>query len=291
MAILLPALSRAREAGKRVVFLSDLRQLTIAWITYTEANNDKIVNAAARGGADCGPDCTDTSYQGYGAQAPPQNDWDYPNHANELPWVGNGWGDWCTGQYPPEGCQRCAMATGALWKFLKDPQIYHCPTGIKGQMVSYTIMDNMNGLGINRTNNPLARSLTYKNRNQIKRPVKKIVFIDEGRLTPDSFAIRYNGPWGWWDGPFVRHGNGTTVSFADGHASWWLWKSKSTVDLGKAKETGNPCNMMTTQPPNILTDCGTFNDFYKIWESFYGNQLSAAGVTPPAGCQLETAEY
>ena len=150
-------------------------------------------------------------------------------------------------------------------------------------------MDNMNGWGWRRTPNVIAKSLTYKNRNQIKKATQKIVFLDEGRLTPDSFAIRYNGPWGWWDGPFVRHGNGTTVSFADGHAAWWLWKSKGTVTLGKAKESGNPCNMMSDQPPDIMTNCATFNDFYKIWSSFYGkNQLAAAGVTPPAGCKLRS---
>ncbi|GAJ23796.1 unnamed protein product, partial [marine sediment metagenome] len=34
MAILMPALNRAKEQGKRAVCLSNLRQLTLAWIMY-----------------------------------------------------------------------------------------------------------------------------------------------------------------------------------------------------------------------------------------------------------------
>ena len=291
MAILLPALNRAREAGKRAACLSNLRQLTITWLMYSEENDDKIVNGAARGGNNCIPPaiCSD-SYSTVAAQAPTDpTDYQY----KELPWIGNGWGDWCTGLYPSEDCQKCAMQSGALWKYIQDTQIYRCPTGIKGQLVSYTIMDNMNGWGWQSNRGPtnIVRSLTYKNRNQIKKSAQKIVFMDEGRLSPDSFAVRYNtSPFGWWDGPFVRHGNGTTVSFVDGHATWWIWKSKETVTLGKQKEYGNPCNMMTTEPPDILTDCATFNDFYKIWASCWGTKLPGS-ITPPSGCGLEEAEY
>ena len=291
MAILLPALGRARETGKRAVCLSNLRQLTTSWLMYSEENNDKIVNAAARGGAACPPSLPcNASYSTVAAQAPPPGDWEYSLHNNELPWIGNGWGDWCLGLYPSEDCQRCAIQTGALWRYVKEPQIYHCPTGIKGQMVSYTIMDNMNGLGALRAGVP--KSLCYKNRNQIKNAAQKIVFMDEGRLTPDSFAVNYN-TWGWWDGPFVRHGNGTTVSFVDGHAVWWLWKDKATVGLGKRKESENPCLLMTAQPNNWTSpsqwSCAAFNDLYKIYASCWGTKLYPS-ITPPAGCRLDASE-
>lgn len=44
MAILMPALNRAREQGKRATCLSNLKQLTVAWILYADENDDKIVN-------------------------------------------------------------------------------------------------------------------------------------------------------------------------------------------------------------------------------------------------------
>ena len=55
MAVLLPALNKAREHGKRAVCLSNLKQLTLAWLNYASANNDKIVNGAPIGPADDPP--------------------------------------------------------------------------------------------------------------------------------------------------------------------------------------------------------------------------------------------
>ena len=42
MSILLPGLNSAREAGKRVVCLSNLRQLTLAWNFYAMDNEDQL---------------------------------------------------------------------------------------------------------------------------------------------------------------------------------------------------------------------------------------------------------
>ena len=45
MGILMPALTRVREQGKRSVCLNNLRQLTLAWIMYANANNERIPHA------------------------------------------------------------------------------------------------------------------------------------------------------------------------------------------------------------------------------------------------------
>jgi len=50
MAILMPALNRAREQGKRAICLNNLKQLSLAWILYADDNDDKIVSGA--GGVD-----------------------------------------------------------------------------------------------------------------------------------------------------------------------------------------------------------------------------------------------
>ncbi|MDT8303690.1 MAG: prepilin-type N-terminal cleavage/methylation domain-containing protein, partial [Sedimentisphaerales bacterium] len=47
MAILMPALSRVREQGKRAVCLSHLKQLGLVWIMYADDNDGYIVNGAA----------------------------------------------------------------------------------------------------------------------------------------------------------------------------------------------------------------------------------------------------
>lgn len=49
MAMLMPALNRAREQGKRAACLNNLRQLGLAWILYADDNENKIVNANTGG--------------------------------------------------------------------------------------------------------------------------------------------------------------------------------------------------------------------------------------------------
>ena len=45
MAILMPALNRARLQGKRAACMGNLKQLTLAWIMYADENDDKIPSA------------------------------------------------------------------------------------------------------------------------------------------------------------------------------------------------------------------------------------------------------
>ena len=44
MAVLMPALQRVREQGKRAVCLNNLRQLHLCWHMYTDDSDGKIVN-------------------------------------------------------------------------------------------------------------------------------------------------------------------------------------------------------------------------------------------------------
>ena len=47
MAILMPALQRARALAKRVKCLSNLKDLTLAWNMYVDESDDKMVNGDA----------------------------------------------------------------------------------------------------------------------------------------------------------------------------------------------------------------------------------------------------
>ena len=69
--------------------------------------------------------------------------------------------------------------------------------------------------------------------------VKRFVFIDEGRISPDSWTVHYDRE-SWWDRPTVRHGDGTNVAFADGHAEYWKWKAVETVREGRARQDSAP---------------------------------------------------
>ncbi|MEJ2647512.1 MAG: type II secretion system protein [Sedimentisphaerales bacterium] len=194
MAILMPSLNRAREQGKRTVCLGNLKQLTLGWIMFADENDQRIVsgNAGGPGG-----------------------------------WVGKAYSDgYANGQFLPEKEQIAGIHAGALWTYVKDEGSYKCPTGMKDSLVTYSVMDSMNGLRRNEG------GTQYRNMMNIKHPAELMVFIDEGWLTPDSYAVHYTRKV-WWDSPPVRHGNGVTFSYADGSADYYKWTGSDTIEIGK----------------------------------------------------------
>jgi len=78
MAILMPALNRVKEQGKRIVCENSLKSLQLVWLMYADDNNDKIVNGAG----------------GFHYISANGNVQDGTNPSIiERAWVGAGWGD------------------------------------------------------------------------------------------------------------------------------------------------------------------------------------------------------
>jgi len=268
MAILFPALNRAREQGRRAVCLSNLKQLALAWIMYADENDDKIVNGEAAGGGN-----------GLATTPPMSNN----RHGGEKWWVGGDCGDFWHGEHLPREIQLNAIRNGALYPYTKKETLYRCPTGVRGEMRTYTIGDSMNGIPRSGTHINQEKSgarvgrtvLWIKKRTEIisPGPAYRLVFLDEGRITPDSYACHYVNE-RWWDPPFVRHGDGTNVSFADGHADYWKYKGKKTIETGKLAAVpyldANPLHQMVPESPD------DFQDLYKMQKAIWGR----LGYTP-----------
>jgi prepilin-type N-terminal cleavage/methylation domain-containing protein/prepilin-type processing-associated H-X9-DG protein len=267
MAILLPALNKVREQGKRSVCMSNLKQLTLAWIMYAQANNDRLVNGAPMDPGDpCPPGMDCPSKDKCAAKAPvPTGPGDLFGllHQKELPWIGVAWIPSGTTPYLPadECCQRCAIQTGALWRYVGQEKIYRCPTGEKNALVTYPIIDSMNGKytwNACTGSGNISQSLCIKNLSQIKKAADRIVFLDEGTLSPDSYAVNYSCP-SWFDPPMVRHGNGTNSSYADGHAARLMWRAQETLQAGKENSYGY-----------TPTTCQGKSDVYKMQVRCWG---------------------
>jgi prepilin-type processing-associated H-X9-DG protein len=145
--------------------------------------------------------------------------------------------------------QMQAIHDGALWSVAKNEGCYKCPTGRRGEWVTYSIVDSMNGLNhlsgragvstgtthVNSVGVRVGKTVLWcKKRTDIvsPSPAERLVFVDEGAMTPDSFAAHYQ-PGGWWDNPPVRHGDGTTISWADGHAVHLKWRAAETIEYGR----------------------------------------------------------
>jgi len=249
----MPALHRAREQGKRAACLSNLHQLTLCWIMYADDNEDKIVNGAA------------------GWYGGPTDD----RHPNERPWVGKCWdSNYQSGAQLPEEEQKKEIEAGALWPYCKNLKLYSCPTGYRGELLAYAIVHSMNGnppegtyrlVGGKRA--PMMEAgvwLWVKNRMQIHSPAPayRVVFIDEGWATSYSYAVHYQQE-RWWDDPTVRHGDGTNVSFADGHSEYWRWKGIDTINIGRQRDRTHPGQFAPETPEG-------FEDLYRLQKATFG---------------------
>ena len=263
LAILMPALSRVKEQGKRAACLANLKQLALAWSMYADENDDRLVNGEAYGGGD--------------GQAPVGTGF----HAGEQYWTGDDVGDFWAGINLAQTVQERAIRAGALWPYCKNENLYRCPTGNRGEMRTYTITDAMNGLRRDGTfsGNVGARNgrtvLWVKKRAEISvpGPAQRIVFLDEGRITPDSYATHYLNE-RWWDPPFVRHGDGTNVSFADGHADYWKFMGSKTLTTGKlAAVPGRTATDLHQMQPVSEED---YQDLYRMQKAVWGK----LGYTP-----------
>lgn len=232
--------SGGRKRAKRAVCIANLNKLAHAWILYADDNDGRIVNGAI----------------GYSNM---QMSW--ADHRDELAWVEESSRDWDMAMQ--------GIEDGALWPYLKNINIYRCPAGRRAEALTYAIMSSMNALCLPEVQG--VQGAYIKKRSDIRSPApsSRLVFIDEGFMTPDAYAVWYHQE-RWWDGPPVCHSNGTTVSFADGHSEHWKWKGIDTIEHARDEENTGPQVGWTPQ-----TDEG-FHDLYKMLKGCWGK----LGYTP-----------
>jgi prepilin-type N-terminal cleavage/methylation domain-containing protein/prepilin-type processing-associated H-X9-DG protein len=245
MSLLLPALERAREQGKRVVCLNNLHQLQLAWLLYTDDNEGKLVNGAT----------------GYSNSSQPWGD-----HLNELAWVNV--------SFPPSDWDTVLqeIRDGALWPYASNVRLFRCPTGLAGEALTYSIMFSMNA--VNHTWTQGVTGAHVKTLGEIQKPAHRLVFIDEGHMTPDAFAVYYRDE-RWFDDPPVRHGEGATVSYVDGHSEHHKWKGRWTVFAGLASfmnHTGSyaPGEQIAGEPDTPPAADVDFQDLYWMQKGCWG---------------------
>jgi prepilin-type N-terminal cleavage/methylation domain-containing protein/prepilin-type processing-associated H-X9-DG protein len=203
LALLLPALERAREQGMRAVCLSNLKQLVLAWNMYADENDGKLV---------CGYTEENGDFETQTGDWAPGRP-----HYRECPWVLRDWE-----QIDLTELEKItAIKGGALYYYTKNPKLYKCPVALYYETRTYSIVDSMNA--DNYDQGPM-----LKHRTEIRNPANRIVFIENSGATPvGAWSIYYRRP-AWRDEPPVRHGDGGTLGFADGHSEYWKCKDKLT---------------------------------------------------------------
>ncbi len=196
MAILMPALNRAREQGRRAVCLNNVKSLTVGWVLYCDDYDGKLP-------------------QGYAD-------------------VGDGWIHLIPGykfnpQDAPELIQLEALKAGTLYPYLKTTKIFRCPVAKKGEMRTYSMTHSMNGDDYIFGFEPDVKIL--KRITEIKHQASRIVFLDDYIRDHDACWMVFWSQPQWWNATPIRHGYGNVFSFADSHAEYWKWKDQRTIDL------------------------------------------------------------
>jgi prepilin-type N-terminal cleavage/methylation domain-containing protein len=263
MGVLLPALNKARRMAKRVVCMSNMRQLIVGWMAYAENFDGKLVN---------------------GGQTPVPID-DAGNARTEPYWCTSfhsppdGGFDWSLGDidgvhYYSYNLSTYTLLTyeqrveklkkGAMYRYAPNVKLYRCSEAPKFVHRTYVMPNSMNAHDSLAT---AQEGTVFKRTGEIKKSSQKLVFIEEKITTPDAMQILADNP--YWedypDWPGLMHENGTTVGMADGHGEYWRWKCQETIAL--AALIGVPSNVQTYSRPSCK------KDIVKVQVAVWGDSL------------------
>ena len=266
MAILLPALSRAREQGKRAVCLQHLKQLMVSWHMYCDDNSEKVpwtfLYAATA-------DSSVSWRDGPPAYGPTWVMWPHQWDPPPCVWQKNrqiSAAQYISSAQAKEEDWKHAIWEGSLWKYVKEYKIYACPVGEKGEWLTYNGVPSMGGCQQNNCSTYWGgpASPVIKFRSSIKNSASRIVFMDNGYASTGHWDAIVNVQEKWmWDIPPNRHGDGATMSFADSHAAYKKYVNKNTSQLTYALL------------PSKGTEYARCNaDFYWFQKAIYGSTIN-----------------
>ena len=207
IAILMPALTAAREQAFRVQCMSNIRQLTAAWIMYNNEHKGQFCCSEVQR-----PDMPQ-AYGLAGFLPPPNRFWS---------WIAAN----------PDGTQN--IQAGLLWPYVANRQIYFCPHDPFRAETVYCI----NGMLAGRVGTPMTRLRL----SEIKASAATFVFMEQmvghanlglsqDGYTGTSFETPIYPARTFVQAPGDYHplggSNGTPISFVDGHAIFWQYASQN----------------------------------------------------------------
>jgi prepilin-type N-terminal cleavage/methylation domain-containing protein/prepilin-type processing-associated H-X9-DG protein len=218
-ALLLPALSRAKQKAMTVGCLNNLKQLEVCFHLYAVDNADIL---------------------------PPNNSITAVSQGQTGP-LGDGpiasGISWCP-DHARTDTNTVDLQKGMLYVYNRSVGIYHCPADqskvetADGQLLpqlrnrSYNMSQSVNGYPefLDNLGGSISQLPSWKKLTLIGNPgpSRLFVFVDEhpDTLLDAQFGNPVAMPFfdaAWWDMPADRHNQGACLSFADGHAERWRW--------------------------------------------------------------------
>lgn len=231
MAVLLPALNKARTQAKRIVCLNGLKQLVLAWMTYADNSDGKLVNGGqAPENGSVSPKEPYWCTAGFAVGTVSGWDWDWKN------W--SGWDGYSgTGLTYEQRLEK--LKGGALYRYCQNLKSYRCPEAEKDMHRTYIIPTPMNaawykdsGYTESYDKNAYPLGKVAKRMGQIKKSKDRVVFFEEKEISPDAFEFPIIVS-GLCDAVNIMHGDGGNFGCADGHAEYHKYECASTIAWAK----------------------------------------------------------
>jgi prepilin-type N-terminal cleavage/methylation domain-containing protein len=231
-AMLLPVLGKSKIAAQSLQCRNNLRQLSLAWFTYSGEFNDKLVMNGEIGAIAMSMTEPDPSAPG-GLMI------------NNGGWVQGVMGT-LDGNFESATDPRLVEA-GALFPYVKSLGVYKCPADLKTASGGGVTLPTTRSMSMNCWLNPSAAwdttSQVYRRQSDIHGapgPSDLWVFLDEN---PNSINDGYFvcGPEfviAWEDVPASYHLNCGGISFADGHAETHKWTDPAILQKTSASLVG-----------------------------------------------------
>jgi prepilin-type N-terminal cleavage/methylation domain-containing protein len=229
-AMLLPALSSAKQKAWVIQDISNQRQMALAFTMYAGDNADSLDFYGPAGGF-----------------------WTPPAGA---PWTGQP-----VSQVTALLKQALADPNGNyLARYAPNPDVYHCPGDFRWKnrtpgngwaFDSYSKTDNIGGIG------ELYNLYTpYKKSTEIRNP--SMTFLTTEDADPRGYNIgtwlqNWNknstpGSFTWCDTPAIYHVNCNSFSFADGHAEMHKWRDGRIIAAGLKSASGDSSGLVFAGP-------------------------------------------
>ena len=200
-AMLLPALSKAKQKAQGVKCLNNVKQLQLAWQLYADDNNDLIPPSAS-------------------GTTPSTNQ------------------SWCASYFignPADQTNLALIKNSLLGRYSGSTGIYKCPGDTTDYVRSYSenwAMNNDDPLG--DSGYPTGFAI-FRKTTSMPAPTQYFVFIDESSATIDNahFKIALDTTYSTAvvDNPAAYHGGSGNTSFADGHAASHHWHANPVTDI------------------------------------------------------------
>ena len=206
-ALLLPALSRAKEKATAISCMSNGKQLGMAYVMYAHDNQDIALPG---------------------------------NPYNRVP-------EWVSGRLDsiPDAIDENRVRNSPTFPYLNSVKVFHCPSDMAGFLYkgainlrnrSYAVNGAMGRSSFHDVNiPPFDRAIKLTDLTQ-PGPSSVYILLDEheNSINDSHFypftSLKSYAP-KWLDAPSGRHGNGTGFSFADGHSEIHRWMDSNVTPV------------------------------------------------------------